>query len=274
MLFDHVRKMLPLAGLALLVMAFACGGDDGDTTEPESDAAAPAAQVSQPESCEDDIPMSTSKSYSAPPPMNIDPNKSYTATFCMEGGGQFTAELYAKEAPNTINSFVFLAREGFYNGVTFHRVLENFMAQGGDPTGTGYEGPGYRFDDELTPLRRHDAPGTLSMANSGIRDGKGTNGSQFFITFMPTPLLDGYNPDGTAKDCSPKGVSCHTVFGRVTEGMDVVNGISHPRPAARRTPRATPSRRSSSRRAADCPVRATHLVVRPTAIPSHPRPRP
>ena len=227
MLFDHVRKMLAFAGLALLVMASACGGDDGDdadTTEPEPDAAAPAAQVGQPESCEDDIPMSTSKSYSAPPPMTIDPNKSYTATFCMEGGGQFTAELYAKEAPNTINSFVFLAREGFYNGVTFHRVLENFMAQGGDPTGTGTGGPGYRFDNEVSPLRRHDSPGTLSMANSGISNGRGTNGSQFFITFIPTPFLDGYNPDGTAKDCSQE--SCHTVFGRVIEGMDVVNGIS------------------------------------------------
>ena len=234
MLFDHVRKMLLFAGLALLVLAMACGSDDGDTSEPESGGAAPAAQVDQPQSCEDNTLKSASKSYSTPPPMSIDPDKSYTATFCMEGGGQFTIELFAKEAPNTVNSFVFLAREQFYNGTTFHRVLANFMAQGGDPTGKGTGGPGYRFDNELTPLRRHDGPGILSMANSGISNGRGTNGSQFFITFIPTPSLDGYNPDGTAKDCSEG--SCHTVFGRVIEGMDVVNGISLRDPGTARTP--------------------------------------
>ena len=234
MLFDHVRKMLLFAGLALLVLAMACGSDDGDTSEPESGGAAPAAQVDQPQSCEDNTLKSGSKSYSAPPPMSIDPDKSYTATFCMEGGGQFTIELFAKEAPNTVNSFVFLAREQFYNGTTFHRVLANFMAQGGDPTGKGTGGPGYRFDNELTPLRRHDGPGILSMANSGISNGRGTNGSQFFITFIPTPSLDGYNPDGTAKDCSEG--SCHTVFGRVIEGMDVVNGISLRDPGTARIP--------------------------------------
>ena len=234
MLFDHVRKMLLFAGLALLVLAMACGSDDGDTSEPESGGAAPAAQVDQPQSCEDNTLKSGSKSYSAPPPMSIDPDKSYTAIFCMEGGGQFTIELFAKEAPNTVNSFVFLAREQFYNGTTFHRVLANFMAQGGDPTGKGTGGPGYRFDNELTPLRRHDGPGILSMANSGISNGRGTNGSQFFITFIPTPSLDGYNPDGTAKDCSEG--SCHTVFGRVIEGMDVVNGISLRDPGTARIP--------------------------------------
>ncbi len=238
MLFNHVRKMLPHVGFALLALAFACGSDDADTTatepEPASGGAAPAAQVDTPQSCEDDIPMSTSKTYSAPPAMTIDPNKSYTATFCLEKGGQFTAELYAKEAPNTVNSFVFLAREGFYNGVTFHRVIENFMAQGGDPTGTGTGGPGYKFDNELSPERRHDSPGILSMANSGIKGGRGTNGSQFFITFVETPFLDGYNPDGTAKDCTQG--SCHTVFGKVTEGMDVVNGISIRDPQTARGP--------------------------------------
>ena len=234
MLFDHVRKMIPLAAVALLVLAMACGSDDGDATEPATDAAAPAAQMELPQSCEDDIPMRSGKSYSAPPPMTIDPNKSYTATFCLAKGGQFTAELYAKEAPNTVNSFVFLAREGFYNGVTFHRVIADFMAQGGDPTGKGTGGPGYQFDNEVSPLRRHDTPGTLSMANSGVRNGKGTNGSQFFVTFIPTPFLDGYNADGTAKDCSQE--SCHTVFGRVTEGMEVVNGISIRDPQTAREP--------------------------------------
>ena len=234
MLFDHVRKMIPLAAVALLVLAMACGSEDGDATEPATDAAAPAAQMELPQSCEDNISMSTGKSYSAPPPMTIDPNKSYTATFCLAKGGQFTAELYAQEAPNTVNSFVFLAREGFYNGVTFHRVIADFMAQGGDPTGKGTGGPGYQFDNEVSPLRRHDTPGTLSMANSGVRNGKGTNGSQFFVTFIPTPFLDGYNADGTAKDCSQE--SCHTVFGRVTEGMEVVNGISIRDPQTAQTP--------------------------------------
>ena len=173
------------------------------------------------------------KQYDAPPAMMIDPQKSYTATFALEKGGEFTIELYPKEAPNTVNSFVFLAREGFYDGVTFHRVIEGFMAQTGDPTGTGRGGPGYRFANEVSPLRRHDTPGAVSMANSG---GEATNGSQFFITFVPTEFLDGYEADGTAKDCSQRGVSCHTVFGRVIEGMDVVNGISVRDPGTAATP--------------------------------------
>ena len=173
------------------------------------------------------------KQYDAPPAMMIDPQKSYTATFTLEKGAEFTIELYPKEAPNTVNSFVFLAREGFYDGVTFHRVIDQFMAQTGDPTGTGRGGPGYGFANEVSPLRRHDTPGAVSMANSG---GEATNGSQFFITFVPTEFLDGYEADGTAKDCSQRGVSCHTVFGRVIEGMDVVNGISVRDPGTAATP--------------------------------------
>ena len=118
--------------------------------------------------------------------------------------GDIVLELFAKDAPNTVNNFVFLAREGFYNGVTFHRVIPGFMAQGGDPTGTGGGGPGYRFADEISQ-RRHGT-GTLSMANAGPN----TNGSQFFITYAPTPHLDGK----------------HTVFGQVTKGMDVLNKIT------------------------------------------------
>ena len=173
------------------------------------------------------------KRYDSYPAMTIDPDKSYTATFELEKGGQFEVELYAKEAPKTVNSFVFLARDGFYDGVTFHRVIQDFMAQGGDPTGTGTGGPGYSFENEVSLERRHDTPGTLSMANSG---GAATNGSQFFITFIPTPFLDGYEADGTPKDCSQRGVSCHTVFGRVVEGMDVVNSISLRDPQTARTP--------------------------------------
>lgn len=160
-----------------------------------------------------------------PPPMTIDMDKSYAATFELEKGTQFIVQLFAAEVPKTVNSFVFLAREGFYDGVTFHRVIPGFMAQGGDPTGTGTGGPGYRFDNEFHPDLRHDGPGVLSMANSGVRSGGGTNGSQFFITFVPVSALDGLNPDGSPKNCGAPRTSCHSVFGRVIDGMDVVNAI-------------------------------------------------
>ena len=175
----------------------------------------------------------TSKQYSAPPPMSIDPSKKYTATFELTKGGTFVVELFPQEAPNTVNSFVFLAREGYYNGVTFHRVIPGFMAQGGDPTATGTGGPGYNFGSELSPDRRHDGPGVLSMANSG---GLNTNGSQFFITFVATPGLDGYNADGSLKDCATRGVSCHTVFGKIGEGLNVALGITPRDPSTARTP--------------------------------------
>ena len=160
------------------------------------------------------------KSYDAPPPMTLDLNKKYTATIVMEKGGEIAIELFAKEAPITVNNFVFLARDGYFDGITFHRVIPGFMAQTGDPTGTGSGGPGYRFDDEFDPSRRHDSPGVLSMANSGVRNGKGTNGSQFFITFGPTPNLN----------------DVHSVFGRVTSGMNVVLGIRERNPATDRNP--------------------------------------
>ena len=151
-----------------------------------------------------------SKQYSSPPQMSIDPERTYNATI-KTAGGDIGLRLYADKAPNTVNNFVFLVREGFYDGVIFHRVIDNFMAQTGDPTGTGTGGPGYRFEDEFSPSRRHDSPGVLSMANAG----PGTNGSQFFITFVPTPNLD----------------DVHTVFGRVTSGMNVVLGIRVRNPA-------------------------------------------
>jgi cyclophilin family peptidyl-prolyl cis-trans isomerase len=147
------------------------------------------------------------RQYASYPPMVIDPAKKYFATFVMEKGGEFTVELYADKAPKTVNNFVFLARDGFYDGTTFHRVLEGFMAQGGDPTGTGAGGPGYQFEYEPNDLK-FDKAGVLAMANRGARTP--TNGSQFFITFGPTPQLDGG----------------YTIFGQVIEGMDVVNGIT------------------------------------------------
>ena len=154
--------------------------------------------------------------------MTIDTSKKYTAVFELEKGDEFEIELYADKVPNTVNSFVFLAREGYYDGVTFHRVLSGFMAQSGDPTGSGSGGPGYSFDNEFHPDLRHDSPGIVSMANRG---GTSTNGSQFFITFVPTQQLDGLNPDGSPKPCDQRGVSCHSVFGKVSKGMDAVNDL-------------------------------------------------
>ncbi len=142
--------------------------------------------------------------WSRPPEMTIDPKKSYTATIKTEKG-EIVVKLLADKAPQTVNNFVFLANNGFYNNTIFHRVIANFMVQGGDPTGTGMGGPGYRFADEFDRSLKHDKPGVLSMANAG----PGTNGSQFFITHVPTPWLDGK----------------HTIFGTVTKGMDVVNAI-------------------------------------------------
>ena len=119
--------------------------------------------------------------------------------------GNFTIELFEQETPNTVGNFVKLAEKNFYNGVIFHRVIDGFMIQGGDPTGTGRGGPGYQFADEFHPKLKHSSEGTLSMANAGPN----TNGSQFFITLAPTPHLDGR----------------HTVFGKVIDGIDVVRKI-------------------------------------------------
>jgi cyclophilin family peptidyl-prolyl cis-trans isomerase len=145
----------------------------------------------------------------------LDTTKTYTARLKTQRG-DVVVELYADRAPLTVENFVNLARSGFYDGTTFHRVIPGFMAQGGDPTGTGTGGPGYQFKDEFHPTLRHSGPGILSMANAGA----GTNGSQFFITFGPTPHLD----------------DRHSVFGRVTEGMDVVRSIRERDPQRDREP--------------------------------------
>ena len=157
--------------------------------------------------------------------MRIDPSKKYTAVFTMEKGATFEVELFADKAPKTVNNFVFLAREGYYDGVTFHRVIPGFMAQGGDPSGTGSGGPGYQFDSEFHPDARHFGPGMLAMANAGMVNGRGTNGSQFYITYSEQHRLDGLNLDGSAKPCQQAGVSCHSVFGQVINGMDAVLGL-------------------------------------------------
>ena len=154
-------------------------------------------------------PAKNVKQWSKAPDMTIDPAKTYRATLHM-AQGDIVIELYAKQAPVTVNNFVFLAQQGYYDGVTFHRVLEGFMAQGGDPTGTGMGGPGYLIPNEDSELT-FEGPGVVAMANSG-RD---RNGSQFFITFGSQHGLDGG----------------YTIFGQVVEGMDVVNKITRRDPS-------------------------------------------
>ena len=177
-------------------MAAACGGTDPTpTTVPTPSPTAASVQEGETEI----------KQYSQPPAMTIDTNKRYVATL-NTNQGSIVIELLPNDAPKTVNNFVFLAREGYYDGVIFHRVIEDFMIQGGDPTGTGAGGPGYSFEDEFVPSLVFDRPGILAMANAGPN----TNGSQFFITTVPTPHLN----------------QRHTIFGTVLEGQDVAVAIS------------------------------------------------
>jgi peptidylprolyl isomerase len=168
----------------------------------------PQAQAGNP------APTVAAMQFKSPPPMSIDVKKQYFATVKMAKGGQFVIQLYPDKAPITVNSFVFLATKGFFDGTTFHRVLEGFMAQGGDPTGTGGGGPGYSFINEKNDLL-FDKAGVVAMANSGPN----TNGSQFFIMFGPYGLSE----------------NDYTIFGQVISGMDVVNGLT------RRDPQQNPN---------------------------------
>ncbi len=155
------------------------------------------------------------KKWSSPPEMMIDTEIDYKAVLHTDKG-DIRINLFEGKVPNTVNNFVFLSKEGYYDGTIFHRVIMNFMAQGGDPTRTGSGGPGYRFGDEFHPDLRHNKPGILSMANAGPN----TNGSQFFITHVPTPWLD----------------DKHSVFGEVEEGMEVVFSIPQRDPSNRNAP--------------------------------------
>lgn len=189
------KRIQLIAGIViLLVIAGIVWGVISSQKPAETAAASPAG-----------VTASEIKTYAQYPETAIDPAKKYTATIVLAKGGEFSIQLFADKAPLTVNSFVFLAREKYFDGTTFHRVLDGFMAQGGDPTGTGGGGPGYSFANEDSDLL-FDKPGVVAMANAG-RD---TNGSQFFITFLPTPQLDGG----------------YTIFGQVTSGMDVVNAIT------------------------------------------------
>jgi len=199
--------------MALLIGSLACSFTSSSPIDSDpAPAVQPPSGTSSACAAFDTIPASAS--YNTAPTLLIDTTAKYFATVKMETGGEFKIELYAAQAPITVNSFVFLSCKGFFNGVTFHRVLEDFMAQGGDPTGTGAGGPGYEFVNEDSDLV-FDKAGVLAMANAG-RD---TNGSQFFITFGPAGFLNGG----------------YTIFGQVVSGMDVVNSIT------RRDPDQNPS---------------------------------
>lgn len=191
-----------LAG-ALVVAAGLLSISCGESAPAAAPAATPAPSAPNPTATPQSTPEVKIMQWSSPPKMTIDTSKKYTAILETEKGN-LVIELFARDVPRTVNNFVFLVRQGFYDGTTFHRVIPDFMAQGGDPTGTGSGGPGYRFDDEFTS-HTHVA-GAVSMANAGAN----TNGSQFFITYEPTPWLDGH----------------HTVFGQLVEGMDVLKKLT------------------------------------------------
>ena len=179
----RLRGLSTLAGTIFIGTALVLASCGGEAPEP--------------------APKPKPKTYSSQPPMAIDPSKQYIATIETEKGN-LVLELFAKDVTVTVNNFVFLAREGFYDGSTFHRVIPGFMAQGGDPTGTGRGTPGYAFKDEFS--QHTHVVGTLSMANRG----PDTNGSQFFITYTPQPMLDGR----------------HAVFGQLIEGVDVLMNLT------------------------------------------------
>ena len=191
------------AATVLAVVAFLSAGCGGTPT-PDWKATQSArilATVYPTETATEGAAVSALKQWSAAPAMAIDTTKTYYATFST-AKGDIRVQLYADGEPITVNNFVFLAQQGFYDNTTFHRVIKDFMAQGGDPTGTGSGGPGYRFEDEIDPSLTFSQAGILAMANAGAN----TNGSQFFLTFAPTTWLNGK----------------HTIFGKVVDGMDVL----------------------------------------------------
>lgn len=188
---------------AVVLSTLACKALSG---EPQTGAPVPQQDsVDSASSCSPFESIPASAQYSTSPQMLINTGGKYLTTMQLAKGGDIVIELYADKAPITVNNFIFLACKGFYDGTSFHRVLEDFMAQGGDPTGTGMGGPGYEFVNEYSDLS-FDKPGVVAMANAG----PDTNGSQFFITFGPTEWLDGG----------------YTIFGQVIQGMDVVKSIT------------------------------------------------
>ena len=190
-------------GIILILTGLVAVSCDDSAPEPAPEPELAPTPAPAPEPVPEIAPEVKIMQWDSPPSMVIDTGKEYKAYIETEKG-TLVLELFAKDVPKTVNNFVFLAREGYYDGSTFHRVLPGFMVQGGDPTGTGRGGPGYRFEDEFTE-HGHDA-GALSMANAGPN----TNGSQFFITYVPVHQLDGK----------------HSVFGKLVEGMDVLKSLT------------------------------------------------
>lgn len=208
-----IAAILVIAVLVLVALTL------GSTPQPVADGSETVAMTPEPMPVEEPAnePAATGKQYASAPPMTIDPSKNYTATI-KTPRGDIVVKLRPDLAPETVNSFVFLAKDGFYDGVTFHRVIADFMAQGGDPTGTGMGGPGYTVKGEFTSAVSFDKPGYLAMARPG-NDVNG-NGSQFFITTAPATFLDGQ----------------YTIFGEVISGQDIVNGIPLRDPESATTP--------------------------------------
>jgi len=186
--------------VACVLLLSACGTKPAENSNAAGGAQQPAAQQQTPAPAK-------KKSWTSPPEMKIDQNKTYQATVTTSKG-TFKIDLFAKEAPKTVNNFVFLAKEGFYNDVVFHRIMQSFMVQTGDPEGTGMGGPGYKFQDELSKKYKYE-PGIVAMANAGPN----TNGSQFFICT---------GEDSKNLNMQPN----YTIFGKISEGMDVVNKIA------------------------------------------------
>ena len=205
--FIQTPAGLAILLLTLLALAFSSCTAPTQATEDSQEVEEGAAAALE--------PAERNGMYETGPDMTIDPEAEYYAVFKTEKG-DIRIKLFAAEAPVTVNNFVFLARDGFYNNTHFHRVLENFMAQGGDPTNSGAGGPGYQFQDEIVASLQFDRAGLLAMANAG----PSTNGSQFFITFAETPWLNGN----------------HTIFGEVVEGMEVLFSISLRDPRAAASP--------------------------------------
>jgi cyclophilin family peptidyl-prolyl cis-trans isomerase len=232
------RFVLP-AAVAIAVVAFAACGSDNGSEAPTATVRIPVVSPTAP------LPTATIPPElfhmlqpgddPAPPVGALDTSKSYTATIKTEKG-DIKIELLDDIAPMFVENFINLSRIGFYDNTTFHRVIADFMAQGGDPTATGSGGPGYRFNDQFNPAMKFDQPGILAMANAGPN----TNGSQFFITTVPTTWLEPYDAAGNPKRCGQivngQQVSCHGVFGKVVEGMDVVKSISIRNPVTDTTP--------------------------------------
>jgi len=213
-----MRLWVSMVGIvtASAVVLTSCGGDEATPTPARSiPTPNPAFLTPTPTATRapSPAPVGAKKMYAAPPAMTIDANKRYFANIQTDRG-TIRVELFPKKAPKTVNNFVFLAREGFYDGVTFHRVIPGFVAQGGDPTGTGAGGPGYQFEDEFSDLT-HET-GAVSMANAGPN----SNGSQFFILYAPQPHLNGR----------------HSVFGKVVQGMDVARALATRDPMPRTNP--------------------------------------